>query len=175
MIRVGDEAPNFALKGIFQGTVSDFTIQSFPGKWLILFFYPADFTFICPTEVAGFSKMAHEFRVEDAEILGVSVDSLESHRKWAEELGGVNYPLLSDEGKTISRLYGVLDEQEGVCLRGTFIINPAGEITYLVISHTNVGRSVEETLRVLKELRSERLCPADWHPGEPTGDLNLKY
>jgi alkyl hydroperoxide reductase subunit AhpC len=90
MIRVGDEAPNFALKGIFQGTVSDFTIQSFPGKWLILFFYPADFTFICPTEVAGFSKMAHEFRVEDAEILGVSVDSLESHRKWAEELGGVN-------------------------------------------------------------------------------------
>ena len=70
MIRVGDEAPNFALKGIFQGTVSDFTIQSFPGKWLILFFYPADFTFICPTEVAGFSKMAHEFCVEDAEILG---------------------------------------------------------------------------------------------------------
>jgi alkyl hydroperoxide reductase subunit AhpC len=119
--------------------------------------------------------MAHQFRAEDAEILGVSVDSLESHRKWAEELGGVNYPLLSDDGKTVSRLYGVLDEKEGVCLRGTFIINPTGEITYLVISHTNVGRSVEETLRVTKALRSERLCPADWHPGEPTGDLNLKY
>ena len=175
MIRIGDKAPNFTLKGVFQGTVSDFTIQSFPGKWLILFFYPADFTFICPTEVAGFSKMAHEFRVEDAQILGVSVDSLESHRKWVEELGGVNYPLLSDEDKTVSRLYDVLDEKEGVCLRGTFIINPAGEITYLVMSHTNVGRSVEETLRVLKALRSERLCPADWHPGEPTGDLNLKY
>ena len=175
MIRVGDKAPNFILKGIFRGTVSDFALQSFSGKWLILFFYPADFTFICPTEVAGFSKMAHQFRAEDAEILGVSVDSLESHRKWAKELGGVNYPLLSDDGKTVSRLYGVLDEKEGVCLRGTFIINPTGEITYLVISHTNVGRSVEETLRVMKALRSERLCPADWHPGEPTGDLNLKY
>jgi peroxiredoxin 2/4 len=175
MIRVGDKAPNFTLKGIFRGTVSDFALQSFSGKWLILFFYPADFTFICPTEVAGFSKMAHQFRAEDAEILGVSVDSLESHRKWAEELGGVNYPLLSDDGKTVSRLYGVLDEKEGVCLRGTFIINPTGEITYLVISHTNVGRSVEETLRVTKALRSERLCPADWQPGEPTGDLNLKY
>jgi len=119
MIRIGDRAPNFTLKGIFQGTVSDFTIQSFPGKWLILFFYPADFTFICPTEVAGFSKMAHQFRAEDAEIFGVSVDSLESHRKWGEELGGVNYPLLSDDKKTVSRLYDVLDEKEGVCLRGT--------------------------------------------------------
>lgn len=175
MIHIGDKAPNFTLKGIFQGTVSDFTIQSFPEKWLILFFYPADFTFICPTEVAGFSKMAHEFRAEGAQILGVSVDSLESHRKWVEELGGVNFPLLSDEGKTVSRLYDVLDEKEGVCLRGTFIISSTGEIAYLVISHTNVGRSVEETLRVLKALRSERLCPADWRPGEPTGDLNLKY
>jgi alkyl hydroperoxide reductase subunit AhpC len=175
MIRVGDKAPNFTLPGIFQGTVSDFTIQSFPGKWLILFFYPADFTFICPTEVAGFSKMAQAFRDEDAEILGVSVDSIESHRKWAEELGGVNYPLLSDDQKTVSRAYNVLDEREGVCLRATFVISPSGDISYLVISHTNVGRSVEETLRVLKALRTERLCPSDWKPGEPTGDLTLKY
>jgi alkyl hydroperoxide reductase subunit AhpC len=175
MIRIGDKAPNFTLKGIFQGTVADFTIQSFPGKWLILFFYPADFTFICPTEVAGFSKAAHEFRAEDAEILGVSVDSLESHRNWAEELGGVNYPLLSDDQKNVSRAYNVLDKKDGVCLRATFIINPAGEVSYLVVSHTNVGRSVEETLRVLKALRTERLCPSDWKPGEATGDLTLKY
>ena len=88
---------------------------------MILFFYPADFTFICPTEVAGFSKRAREFRAEDAEIFGVSVDSLESHRKWAEELGGVNYPLLSgDTKKSVSRAYDVLDECEGVCLRATF-------------------------------------------------------
>jgi peroxiredoxin (alkyl hydroperoxide reductase subunit C) len=175
MIRIGDKAPNFTLKGIFQGGVSDFTIQSFSGKWLILFFYPADFTFICPTEVAGFSNMAHQFRAEDAEILGVSVDSLESHRKWAEELGGINYPLLSDDAKTVSRAYNVLDEREGVCLRATFMINPAGDVSYLVVSHTNVGRSVEETLRVLKALRTERLCPSDWKPGERTGDLKLKY
>jgi alkyl hydroperoxide reductase subunit AhpC len=119
--------------------------------------------------------MAHQFRAEDGEIVGVSVDSVESHRKWAEELGGVNYPLLSDDEKTVSRAYNVLDEREGVCLRATFIINPAGDVSYLVVSHTNVGRSVEETLRVLKALRTERLCPSDWKPGEPTGDLKLKY
>ena len=175
MVRIGDQAPDFTLKGIFQGKVSDFAIQSFQGKWLILFFYPADFTFICPTEVAGFSKSAHLFRAEGAEILGVSVDSIESHRKWAEELGGVDYPLLSDDEKTVSRAYNVLDEREGVCLRATFVINPSGQISYLVISHTNVGRSVEETLRVLKALRTERLCPSDWKPGESTGDLTLKY
>lgn len=128
MIRIGDKAPDFTLKGIFAGKVSDFGLQSFHGKWLILFFYPADFTFICPTEVAGFSKMASRFRAEDAEILGVSVDSIDSHRRWAEELGGVEYALLSDDEKTVSRAYDVLDEREGVCLRATFIINLAGDV-----------------------------------------------
>lgn len=142
---------------------------------MVLFFYPADFTFICPTEVAGFSKMAKEFQAETADILGVSVDSLESHRKWVEELGGVAYPLLSDDEKRLSRTYGVLDEKEGVSLRATFIINPSGIVAYLVVSHANVGRSVEETLRVLKALQTERLCPSDWKPGEPTGDLVLKF
>jgi peroxiredoxin (alkyl hydroperoxide reductase subunit C) len=175
MATLGKKAPGFSLKGVLQGKVSDYSLDSFKGKWLVLFFYPADFTFICPTEVIGFSQLASSFRSEDAEILGVSVDSIESHRKWAEELGGVEYPLLSDEHKEVSRAYGVLDEQEGVCLRATAIINPAGEVSYLVISHTNVGRSVEETLRVLKALRTERLCPSGWKPGEPTGDLNLKY
>jgi peroxiredoxin (alkyl hydroperoxide reductase subunit C) len=175
MLRVGDKAPDFSLKGVLRGNISDYSIQAYWGKWLILFFYPADFTFICPTEVSGFSKFAREFRLEGAEILGVSVDPVESHRKWAVELGGLEYPLLSDEEKTVSRLYGVLDEKEGVCLRATFIINPTRDITYLVVSHANVGRSVEETLRVLKALRSERLCPSDWKPGEATGDLKLRY
>jgi alkyl hydroperoxide reductase subunit AhpC len=175
MIRVGDKAPEFNLKGIYRGAISDYSVQDYKGKWLVLFFYPADFTFICPTEVAGFSKMAEQFRAEQADILGVSVDSLESHRKWAEELGGIHYPLLSDERKELSRAYGVLDERDGVPVRATFVINPAGDISYLVVSHTNVGRSVEETLRVLKALRTERLCPSDWNPGEPTGDLKLRY
>ncbi len=154
LLRIGDNAPDFNVDGFFQGKVTKCSLASCKGKWLVLFFYPADFTFICPTEVTGFSK---------------------SHRSWAEELGGLEYPLLSDENKTLSRDYGVLDEKEGVALRATFIINPAGIIYYQVVSHVNVGRSVEETLRVLKALRTERLCPSDWQPGEPTGDLILKY
>lgn len=172
---VGDPAPDFKIKGVFRGQVSDYSLATYRGKWLVLFFYPADFTFICPTEVSGFSKVADQFGAEDGAILGVSVDSIESHRSWAEELGGLNYPLLSDADKTVSRAYGVLDEKEGVALRATFIINPQGIISYYVVSHVNVGRSVEETLRVLKALRTERLCPSDWQPGDPTGDLDLKY
>jgi alkyl hydroperoxide reductase subunit AhpC len=175
MVELGKKAPGFNLKGVLQGKVSDYSLDSYKGKWLVLFFYPADFTFICPTEVTGFSNFAREFRAEQAEILGVSVDSIDSHRQWADELGGVDYPLLSDESKAVSRAYGALDEQEGVCLRATVIINPTGEVSYLVVSHANVGRSVEETLRVLKALRTERLCPSDWKPGEATGDLDLKY
>ena len=175
LARVGDKAPDFAVKGMHQKRVSEYSLSRFKGKWLVLFFYPADFTFICPTEVVGFSKQAKEFAAQDAEILGVSVDSLDSHRSWAEELGGIDYPLLSDEDKSLSRAYGVLDEREGVPLRATFIINPNGEVSYLVISHENVGRSVEETLRVLKALRTERLCPSGWKPGEPTGGLDHKY
>lgn len=175
MLRVGDRAPDFTLRGIVNHKSSDYSIKQYQGKWLVLFFYPADFTFICPTEVTGFSKMANEFAAEGAEILGVSVDSIDSHRSWAAELGGIDYPLLSDEEKKASRAYGVLDEKEGVALRATFLVNPAGEISYAVISHVNVGRSVEETLRVLKALRTERLCPSDWKPGEPTGDTGFKY
>jgi peroxiredoxin 2/4 len=174
-LRVGDNAPGFKVKGILRGQVAEYSLSSFKGKWLILFFYPADFNFICPTEVTGFSNLTKEFATENAAVLGVSVDSIDSHRSWADELGGLNYPLLSDEDKTLSRVYGVLEDKEGVSLRATFIINPAGVICYQVVSHVNVGRSVEETLRVVKALRTERLCPSDWKPGEPTGDLGLKY
>ncbi|MGH7770878.1 MAG: peroxiredoxin [Candidatus Binatia bacterium] len=175
MVVVGMKAPEFVLRGIYQGRIEDYAPKSYQGKWLVLFFYPADFTFICPTEVVGFSKMAGEFRAEQAEVLGVSVDSLETHRAWIEELGGINYPLLSDVDKRVSRAYGVLEEKEGVSERATFIINPTGEVSYLVVSHMNVGRSVEETLRVLKGLCTERLCPSDWKPGQQTGELRLKY
>ena len=174
-LRIGDPAPEFKVKGILRGQVADYSLAGNKGKWLVLFFYPADFTFICPTEVTGFSKMAKDFAAEGAAVLGVSVDSIDSHRSWAEELGGLAYPLLSDEAKTLSRVYDVLDEKEGVALRATFIINPAGTICYQVVSHVNVGRSVEETLRVVKALRTERMCPSDWKPGEATGDLVLNY
>lgn len=175
MVIAGAKAPEFTLKGIYRGTVGEYSLKSFPGKWLILFFYPADFTFICPTEVLGFHRMAGQFRAEESEILGASVDPVETHRAWIEELGGIDYPLLSDEKKNVSRAYGVLHETEGVSLRATFIVNPAREVSYFVVSHMNVGRSVEETLRVLKALRTGKLCPAEWHPGEATGELALKY
>jgi alkyl hydroperoxide reductase subunit AhpC len=174
-LRIGDNAPNFRVKGVLKDQVADYSLAAYQGKWLVLFFYPADFTFICPTEVTGFSIMAKDFAAEEAAILGASVDTIDSHRSWAAELGGLEYPLLSDENKTLSRAYGVLDEKDGVSLRATFIISPAGVISYQVVSHVNVGRSVEETLRVLKALRTERLCPSDWKPGDPTGDLGLKY
>lgn len=173
--RVGDRAPEFRARGVFQSEAGDYTLAAYKGKWLVLFFYPADFTFICPTEVVGFSKLAQEFASENAAILGVSVDDVESHRSWAKELGGLQYPLLSDPERALSRAYGVLDERENVSLRATFVINPDAVISYQVVSHVNVGRSVEETLRVLKALRTDRLCPSDWKPGEPTGDLGLKY
>jgi alkyl hydroperoxide reductase subunit AhpC len=175
MLQIGEMAPDFTLKGVLAGNASNYSLQSLRGKWVVLFFYPADFTFVCPTEVTGFGKMAPQFRAEQAEVIGVSVDSIDSHRKWAEELGGVDCPLLSDEEKSVSQLYGVLDEAEGVSMRATFIINPSGIVAYVVVSHANVGRSVEETLRVLKALRTERLCPSDWQPGDPTGDLKERY
>ena len=175
MLQIGQRAPEFSGKGILNKRAGDFSLRNLKGKWLVLFFYPADFTFICPTEVTGFSKMAPEFNAEQAEVWGVSVDSIDSHLKWADELGGIQCPLLSDEDRSLSRLFGVLDEKEGVSLRATFIINPAGEIAYVVVSHANVGRSVEETLRVLKALRTGRLCPSEWKPGETTGDLTFRY
>ena len=173
--RVGDHAPEFSAKGYFQGMVKDYSLSGLGGKWLVLFFYPADFTFICPTEVTGFSKLTTAFADEGAAILGVSVDSIDTHRSWAAELGGLEYPLLSDADKRLSEAYGVLETAEAVAFRATFIVNQAGLISYEVVSHVNVGRSVEETLRVLKALRTDRLCPSDWHPGEATGDVALKY
>jgi peroxiredoxin (alkyl hydroperoxide reductase subunit C) len=174
-LRIGDKAPDFKTTGVFKDEAAEYSLTAHKGKWLVLFFYPADFTFICPTEVVGFSKMAKEFAAENAAILGVSVDTIESHRSWAKELGGLEYPLLSDVDRTLSRAYGVLDEKENVSLRATFIISASAVVSYQVTSHVNVGRSVEETLRVLKALRTERLCPSDWKPGDPTGDLGLKY
>lgn len=174
-LRIGDPAPDFKARGVLNDKVSDYSLGAYKGQWLVLFFYPADFTFICPTEVVGFSKLAKEFAAENAAILGVSVDTIESHQAWAKELGGLEYPLLADTDRALCRAYGALDEADNVSLRATFIINPAAVVSYLVASHVNVGRSVEETMRVLKALRTERLCPSDWKPGEATGDLALKY
>ncbi|MEX2163329.1 MAG: peroxiredoxin [Sulfuricaulis sp.] len=175
MLTIADAAPDFSLPGVYQGKVKNYSLSDARGQWLVLFFYPADFTFVCPTEVTGFSRMAGDFSREKALIYGVSVDSVESHRSWAEELGGIAYPLLSDTEKKVTRAYQVLHPKDGVAIRATYIIDPEGIIQYSAASNMNVGRSVEETLRVLRAACTGRLCPADWKPGGPTGGSEHKY
>lgn len=170
MLTVADLAPDFTLPGVHHGAIRQYSLQQTRGKWLVLFFYPADFTFVCPTEVIGFHKQLAAFRAENAEIYGISVDPAESHRAWAEELGGIDYPLLSDTDRKVTRAYHVLHPKEDVAIRATFILDADSAIQYSAASNMNVGRSVEETLRVLQALRSGRLCPADWQPGDPVSD-----
>lgn len=164
MLRIGTKAPGFTLPGVHRDRVREFRLKDFENHWLVLFFYPADFSFICPTEVTGFNRLYPEFQGSGAEVLGVSVDSVELHQKWIRELGGIAYPLLSDERREVSQAYDVLDEDSGRAQRGTYILSAGGTVDYALVSHVNVGRSVEETLRVLRALQAGRPCPADWHP-----------
>lgn len=175
MLTIADRAPDFVLPGVYQDKLRDYSLREVRDQWLVLFFYPADFTFVCPTEVTGFSQRVDDFSKEEARIYGVSVDSVDSHRDWARELGGIDYPLLSDADLKLCRAYQVLHPKDGVAIRATYVIDPAGIIQHSTASNMNVGRSVEETLRALQALRTGRLCPADWKPGEPTGDLHHKY
>jgi peroxiredoxin 2/4 len=174
--KVGQKAPDFTMPTTKNMEDLDQVtkLSDYQGKWLVLFFYPLDFTFVCPTEIRGFNSRLEEFRKAGGEILGVSVDSVYSHRAWVRTsqsdggLGGLNYPLASDITKQVSRDYGVLIEEQGIALRGLFIIDPEGILRYQVVSDLNIGRSVDETLRVLQALQTGGLCPIDWHPGERT-------
>jgi alkyl hydroperoxide reductase subunit AhpC len=145
-------------------------LSDFQGKWLVLFFYPNDFTFVCPTEIKGFNASLKEFRQLNAEILGASVDSKFAHLAWLQrgDLGDLSYPLLADVKREASLAYGILDPQEGVAQRGLFIIDPQGIVRYQLVHSNSVGRSVEETLRVLEALQTGELCPIGWRPGEKT-------
>jgi alkyl hydroperoxide reductase subunit AhpC len=168
VIRVGLPAPDFSLPGVHAGRLAEFRLRDFKGRWVVLFFYPADFSFVCPTEVKGFHVQYDAFQREGAELLGVSVDPPSLHLEWVKELGGIAYPLLSDEQREVARRYDVLDPETNRCQRTTYILSPAGRVEYAVQSTLNVGRSVHETLRVFMALRTGRQCPADWHPGDPT-------
>ena len=173
---VGKKAPDFKMETAL-GNGQDFgqvSLSDYKGKWLVLFFYPLDFTFVCPTEITALSDSSDIFADLDTEILGVSTDSKFSHRAWintprdSNGLGGLNFPLGADLTHKVSRDYGVLIEEEGIALRGLFIIDPEGELKYQVVNHNDVGRSVDETLRVLQALQSGGLCPANWKPGQQT-------
>ncbi|MBI5045498.1 MAG: peroxiredoxin [Candidatus Niyogibacteria bacterium] len=169
MIKVGQEVPDFKLQGYADGKFKDYSLKDFKNKWLVIFFYPLDFTFVCPTEIREFSEHESDFKKAGAEVVGVSVDSVYSHKAWVEGgLGKIKFPLLSDFQKRMSEDYEVLLEEEGIALRGTFIVDPKGKLRYMVISDNDVGRSVKETLRVLKALQTGKLCPVEWAPGKKT-------
>ncbi|MDO8626906.1 MAG: peroxiredoxin [Candidatus Diapherotrites archaeon] len=169
VLKVGELAPNFEGQVYFNGEFQKIKLSDYKGKWLVLFFYPLDFTFVCPTEIQGYNAKFAEFKKLNADVLGASVDSVHSHKAWVkQDLGELNYPLFADITKQVSREYGVLIENEGIALRGTFIVNPEGVLVYSVVHTKNVGRNTDEALRVLAALQTGELCPMDWAPGKKT-------
>lgn len=152
---------------------SEARLDDFRGRWLVLFFYPGDFTFVCPTEIRSLAARADELRRRDADVVLVSTDSVYSHLAWTlapPDRGGVGaipFAMASDRRHAASRAYGVLDESEGTSQRATVIVDPDAQVRFASIHDPNVGRSVDELVRVLDALKSGQLCPADWRQGDP--------
>lgn len=147
------------------------TDQDFPGKWKVYFFWPKDFTFVCPTEIAGFAKKNREFADRDAQIIGGSTDSEFVHLAWRqhhEDLKRLPFPMLADVKRELSEKLGILDPNEGVCQRATFIVDPDGIVRFVSVTDLAVGRNIDEILRVLDALQTDELCPCNWQRGEAT-------
>jgi len=168
MVTIGDKAPDFALQGYVGDDVKTFKLQNYKNKWIVLFFYPSDFSGLCSTEIAGLADAKEDFKKTGAELFPISVDSVHSHYAWTKELGELHFPLLSDFHKRTAHQYGVLDEVDGNAHRATFIIDPEGTIRWINISSGDTGRSISELLRSLSALQTNRSCPANWRPGEAT-------
>ena len=169
MSLVQKPAPEFEADAVVGGDFKRVKLSDYKGKWVAFFFYPRDFTFICPTELKGFSNAIEEFRKRGCEILAASTDSTWCHKAWFErDLPNVEYPILADTSLKIAREYQVLNEANGEAQRGLFLIDPEGVIKYVLVSAGSVGRSVGETLRVLEALQSGELCPMEWKPGMET-------
>ena len=178
MCLVNNVAPDFELEGYFKGEFKKYKLSDYRGKWVILLFYPLDFTFVCPTEVLNFSAAAQQFAELNCQIFGVSVDSPFVHKAWVDTkredggLGGkLNYPLISDLNKQAAKDYEILIQPDGVALRGLFLINPEGVVMHSTINSLSVGRSVTEAMRVIKAFQfitthAGQVCPADWEEGK---------
>ena len=171
-IRVGQPVPDHSVQAYIreEGSPSEFDLSNHRGKWVVLFFYPRDFTFICPTELAAFAERHDDFLDERAIVIGASTDSYFSHKAWFEtdpRLAGVDYPVIADTAHELSRSFDVLLD-DGATHRGTFIIDPNGTLVHMSVNEHDVGRSVDEVLRILMAFRTGALCPADWTPGEAT-------
>lgn len=169
MVKVGEKAPEFSGVTAYQaGEFKKVSLSDFHGKWIIFFFYPRDFTFVCPTEIKEFSRLESEFESAKAAIIACSTDSEWSHKNWFErDLKGVKYPVLADTTQEITRSYNIL-APNGAAQRGTFIIDSEGVLRWMAVSDNSVGRSVQEILRALKALQTGELCPVEWKPGEST-------
>lgn len=175
MLAVGDNFPKFSMKATVSNDVKsafkDISNDSYKGKWLVAFFWPKDFTFVCPTEIEAFGKLNKEFQDRDAQLLGISTDSEFVHLAWRtqkKELHSLPFPMLADVKRDLSQALGILDAKEGVAQRATFIVDPQGIIRFVMVTDLNVGRNPQEVLRVLDALQTDELCPCNWKKGEAT-------
>lgn len=175
MLSVGNSFPTFELTATVSTDINNafqpVNNERYRGKWLVAFFWPKDFTFVCPTEIAAFGELNSEFNDRDAEILGISTDSEFVHLAWRqhkEELNKLPFPMAADIKRELSQALGILDPQEGVAQRATFIVDPEGIIRFVMVTDLNVGRNPNEVLRVLDALQTDELCPCNWQQGEDT-------
>lgn len=175
MLTVGDKLPDFSLQSVVSldkgKEFKQIDAKTYSGKWLVLFFWPKDFTFVCPTEIAEFGKQNKNFADRDAQVLGASTDNEFVHLAWRQnhaDLKGIPFPMLSDIKHELSNSLGILDKKEGVCLRATFIIDPDGVIRFSSVNDLSVGRNVGEVLRTLDALQTDELCPCNWEKGQKT-------
>jgi alkyl hydroperoxide reductase subunit AhpC len=175
MLTIGDNLPDFSLQSVVSlekgSEFRELCNQSFPGQWLVLFYWPMDFTFICPTEIAEFGRRNGDFKDRGAQVLGASTDTHFVHLAWRkshDDLKGLPFPMLADTKRELASALGILHKQEGVALRATFIVDPEGVIRWTSVNDLSVGRSVPEVLRVLDALQTDELCPCNWEKGEPT-------
>jgi alkyl hydroperoxide reductase subunit AhpC len=174
MLTVGDRFPAFSLNSVVSLEANKefqtLTQDSYPGKWLVVFFWPMDFTFVCPTEIAEFGKKNAEFKERDAQVLGASVDTHFVHLAWRNnhaDLKNLPFPMLADTKRELSTALGIL-HKDGIPLRATFIVDPEGVIRFASVNDLSVGRNVDEVLRVLDALQTDELCPCNWKKGEAT-------
>ena len=176
MLRIGDEVTDFEVDAFHENEVKKIKLSNYRGKWLALIFYPADFTFVCPTELEDAAELYGEFQKADAEILSVSTDTAFVHKAWhdaSDAIGKVNYPMVADPTGKLSRAFGVLIEEEGLALRGSFLIDPDGVLKTIEVHDLSIGRSARELLRKLHAAQFVRehgdlVCPANWEPGSDT-------
>jgi len=176
MSLIGKKVPDFKVKAVTQGVTADFSLSDNMGKYTVFFFYPLDFTFVCPTELHAFQEKLHEFKQRNAEVVGCSIDSPFTHAAWLNTpkskggIEGVSYPLVSDINKTIAKAFDVLKEDDGIAYRGLFLIDRTGIVRHQVVNDLPIGRSVDEALRVLDALifheENGEVCPANWKAGE---------